>query len=81
MTYAQRCTGTAGDAPSCRRGAPPERSSVVHGSGTVDQVGFSLISLGALLEGVVLVHLLAPMLLSIALIVAVARDTFSHQTV
>ena len=28
-----------------------------------------------------LVHLLAPMLLSIALIVAAARDTFSHQMV
>jgi hypothetical protein len=44
-------------------------------------VGFSLISLGALLGGVLLVHLLAPMLLSTALIVAAARDTFSQQMV
>lgn len=43
-------------------------------------LGFSLITLGALIGGVFLVYLLVPMILAIALIVLVARDTFRHQT-
>jgi hypothetical protein len=46
---------------------------------TAPVLGFCLITLGALVGGVFLVYLLAPMVLAIALIVLVAHDTFSHQ--
>ena len=43
-------------------------------------VGFSLITFGALVGGVFLVYLVVPMILTIALIVLAARDTFGQRT-